>query len=384
MKMKKIIGILTALLLMFNVFAQDELNTITTAVPFLLIGPDARAGAMGDVGVATTPDVNSMHWNPAKLAFNENDLGASMSFVPWLRSLVNDINLSYITGYKKIGDKQAIGFELGYFSLGQITFTDVNGGLIGNYTPNEYVIGSAYSRKLSGAFSLSVGGKYILSDLTGGQSAGEIETASGKSFAADVSGFYNRPIRISGKDLDLAVGCNISNIGSKIKYTETATNDFIPINLRLGTALGADIDDYNKVLIAFDLNKLLVPTPAKYENGEIVAGMDSEVGVVSGIFQSFWDAPEGTKEEFRELMYSSGVEYWYDNQFALRAGYFNEHDTKGGRKYFTFGMGMKYTVYAIDFSYLVNANNNVGATNPLANTMRFSLTWDFGAMEEIN
>jgi hypothetical protein len=230
----------------------------------------------------------------------------------------------------------------------------------------------------------SVGGKYILSDLTGGQSAGEIETASGKSFAADVSGFYNRPIRISGKDLDLAVGCNISNIGSKIKYTETATNDFIPINLRLGTALGADIDDYNKVLIAFDLNKLLVPTPAKYENGEIVAGMDSEVGVVSGIFQSFWDAPEGTKEEFRELMYSSGVEYWYDNQFALRAGYFNEHDTKGGRKYFTFGMGMKYTVYAIDFSYLVNANNNVGATNPLANTMRFSLTWDFGAMEEIN
>jgi len=383
MKMKKITGIIIALLLMFNVFAQqysaDELNTITTAVPFLLIGPDARAGAMGDVGVATTPDVNSMHWNPAKLAFNENDLGASMSFVPWLRSLVNDINLSYITGYKKIGDKQAIGFELGYFSLGQITFTDINGGLIGNYTPNEYVIGSAYSRKLSDDFSLSVGGKYILSDLTGGQSAGGIETASGKSFAADVSGFYSKPIRISGKDIDLAIGCNISNIGSKIKYTETATNDFIPINLRLGTALGADIDDYNKISLAFDINKLLVPTPPN-ENG----GMDPDVGVVSGIFQSFWDAPGGTKEEFRELMYSVGGEYWYANQFALRAGYFNEHDTKGGRKYFTFGMGMKYTVYTIDFSYLVNANNNVGATNPLANTMRFSLTWDFGGIKEIN
>ena len=379
MKMKKITGIIIALLLMFNVFAQDELNTITTAVPFLLIGPDARAGAMGDVGVATTPDVNSMHWNPAKLAFNENDLGASMSFVPWLRSLVNDINLSYITGYKKIGDKQAIGFELGYFSLGQITFTDVNGGLIGNYTPNEYVIGSAYSRKLSDDFSLSVGGKYILSDLTGGQSAGEYETASGKSFAADVSGFYSKPIRISGKDIDLAIGCNISNIGSKIKYTETATNDFIPINLRFGTALGADIDDYNKVSIAFDINKLLVPTPPN-ENG----GMDPDVGVVSGIFQSFWDAPGGTKEEFRELMYSVGGEYWYANQFALRAGYFNEHDTKGGRKYFTFGMGMKYTVYTIDFSYLVNANNDAGVTNPLANTMRFSLTWDFGAIEEVN
>jgi len=387
MKMKKITGIIIALLLMFNGFAQDELNTITTAVPFLLIGPDARAGAMGDVGVATTPDVNSMHWNPAKLAFNENDLGASMSFVPWLRSLVNDINLSYVTGYKKIGDKQAIGFELGYFSLGQITFTDANGGLIGDYTPNEYVIGSAYSRKLSDDFSLSVGGKYILSDLTGGQSAGGIETASGKSFAADVSGFYSRPIRISGKDIDLAIGCNISNIGSKIKYTETATNDFIPINLRLGTALGADIDDYNKVSIAFDINKLLVPTPpSDYDsrNNTWSSGMDPEVGVVSGIFQSFWDAPGGTKEEFRELMYSVGGEYWYANQFALRAGYFNEHDTKGGRKYFTFGMGMKYTVYTIDFSYLVNANNNVGATNPLANTMRFSLTWDFGAIEEIN
>jgi len=387
MKMKKITGIIIALLLMFNVFAQDELNTITTAVPFLLIGPDARAGAMGDVGVATTPDVNSMHWNPAKLAFNDNDLGASMSFVPWLRSLVNDINLSYITGYKKIGDKQAIGFELGYFSLGQITFTDVNGGLIGNYTPNEYVIGSAYSRKLSDDFSLSVGGKYILSDLTGGQSAGEIETVSGKSFAADVSGFYSKPIRIGGKDIDLAIGCNISNIGSKIKYTETATNDFIPINFRLGTALGADIDDYNKVSIAFDLNKLLVPTPpSDYDsrNNTWSSGMDPEVGVVSGIFQSFWDAPGGTKEEFRELMYSVGGEYWYANQFALRAGYFNEHDTKGGRKYFTFGMGMKYTVYTIDFSYLVNANNNVGATNPLANTMRFSLAWDFGAKEEVN
>ena len=387
MKMKKITGIIIALLLMFNVFAQDELNTVTTAVPFLLIGPDASAGAMGDVGVATTPDVNSMHWNPAKLAFNENDLGASISFVPWLRSLVNDINLSYVTGYKKIGDKQAIGFELGYFSLGQITFTDVNGGLIGNYTPNEYVIGSAYSRKLSDDFSLSVGGKYILSDLTGGQSAGGIETASGKSFAADVSGFYSKPIRISGKDIDLAIGCNISNIGSKIKYTETATNDFIPINLRLGTALGADIDDYNKVSIAFDLNKLLVPTPpSDYDsrNNTWSSGMDPEVGIVSGIFQSFWDAPGGTKEEFRELMYSVGGEYWYANQFALRAGYFNEHDTKGGRKYFTFGMGMKYTVYTIDFSYLVNANNDVGATNPLANTMRFSLTWDFGKLKEIN
>ena len=381
--MKKIIGIISASVLTLNVFAQD-LNTITTAVPFLLIGPDARAGAMGDVGVATSPDVNSMHWNPAKLAFVENDLGVSISFVPWLRALVNDINLSYVTGYTKIGDRQAIGFELGYFSLGQITFTDVNGGLIGNYTPNEWVIGSAYSRKLSDIFSLSIGGKYVLSDLTGGQYTGGIPTASGKSFAADVSAFYAKPIRMAGQDMDLSIGLNISNIGSKVSYTETSTRDFIPINMRLGTALGADIDDYNKISLAIDMNKLLVPTPPITDKGEIKLGQSGDVGVVSGIFQSFGDAPGGYKEEFREINYSVGSEYWYNDQFALRAGYFNEHDTKGGRKYFTFGMGMKYTVYVIDFSYLVNANNGVGATNPLANTMRFSLTWDFGAMKEMN
>jgi hypothetical protein len=383
--MKNFIGILIIMLMMYNASAQDKLNTITTSVPFLLIGTDARAGAMGDLGAATTPDVNSMHWNPAKFAFVKNDLGVSISFVPWLRALVNDINLSYLTGYKKIGDNQAIGFELGYFSLGQITFTDNNGGLIGNYTPNEYVVGSAYSRKLADNFSLSIGGKYILSDLTGGQSAGGYETVSGQSIAADLSAFYSEPIRLAQKDIDLAIGLNISNIGNKIRYTETATNDFIPINMRLGTALGMDIDDYNKISFAIDINKLLVPTPAEYdEEGEITSGKDSDVSVVSGIFQSFGDAPGGLKEELREIMYSLGAEYWYADQFALRAGYFNEHDTKGGRKYFTFGMGMKYTVYIIDFSYLVNATTDAGATNPLANTMRFSLTWDFGRTNKIN
>jgi len=383
--MNKIIGIISILLITFNSFGQDELNTITTSVPFLLIGPDARAGAMGDVGVATSPDVNSMHWNPAKFAFVDNDLGISISFVPWLRALVNDINLSYLTGYKKLANGQAVGFELGYFSLGQITFTDNNGGLIGTYTPNEYVIGSAYSRKLSDNFSLSVGGKYILSDLTGGQSAGGYETVSGQSIAADLSGFYSETIRIAKKEMDLAIGLNISNIGNKIRYTETATNDFIPINMRLGTALGTAIDDYNKISFAIDINKLLVPTPPEYDDeGEISSGKDPDVSVVSGIFQSFGDAPGGIKEELRELMYSLGAEYWYDNQFALRAGYFNEHDTKGGRKYFSFGMGMKYTVYTIDFSYLVNATTEAGATNPLAKTMRFSLTWDFGRTTQIN
>ncbi len=373
----------------FNSFAQIEyselsLNTITTAVPFLLIAPDSRSGAMGDVGVATSPDANSMHWNPAKLAFTSEDIGASISYVPWLRALVPDINLSYITGYKKLDDNQAVGLEMRYFSLGDITFTDIVGTTIGQYKPHEFALGGSYARKLSDQFSLAISGRYIYSNLTGGQSAGGIETVAGQSIASDLAGFYTKPVRMGGQDMDLAVGLNISNIGSKVSYTETGTRDFIPINMRLGTALGADIDDYNKISLAIDMNKLLVPTPPITDNGEIVSGKDSDVGVVSGIFQSFGDAPGGYKEEFREINYSVGSEYWYNDQFAIRAGYFFEHDTKGGRKFFTFGSGVKYSAFILDFSYLVNASTDAGATNPLANTMRFSMTWNFGAMKEMN
>ena len=373
----------------FNSFAQIEyselsLNTITTAVPFLLIAPDSRSGAMGDVGVATSPDANSMHWNPAKLAFTSEDIGASISYVPWLRALVPDINLSYITGYKKLDDNQAVGLEMRYFSLGDITFTDIVGTTIGQYKPHEFALGGSYARKLSDQFSLAISGRYIYSNLTGGQSAGGIETVAGQSIASDLAGFYTKPVRMGGQDMDLAVGLNISNIGSKVSYTETSIRDFIPINMRLGTALGADIDDYNKISLAIDMNKLLVPTPPITDNGEIVSGKDSDVGVVSGIFQSFGDAPGGYKEEFREINYSVGSEYWYNDQFAIRAGYFFEHDTKGGRKFFTFGSGVKYSAFILDFSYLVNASTDAGATNPLANTMRFSMTWNFGAMKEMN
>lgn len=373
----------------FNSFAQIEyselsLNTITTAVPFLLIAPDSRSGAMGDVGVATSPDANSMHWNPAKLAFTSEDIGASISYVPWLRALVPDINLSYITGYKKLDDNQAVGLEMRYFSLGDITFTDIVGTTIGQYKPHEFALGGSYARKLSDQFSLAISARYIYSNLTGGQSAGGIETVAGQSIASDLAGFYTKPVRMGGQDMDLAVGLNISNIGSKVSYTETSIRDFIPINMRLGTALGADIDDYNKISLAIDMNKLLVPTPPITDNGEIVSGKDSDVGVVSGIFQSFGDAPGGYKEEFREINYSVGSEYWYNDQFAIRAGYFFEHDTKGGRKFFTFGSGVKYSAFILDFSYLVNASTDAGATNPLANTMRFSMTWNFGAMKEMN
>ena len=389
--MKKITGIICALSVVFNVFAQDPtyddltggLNTITTAVPFLLISPDSKAGAMGEVGVATTPDANSIHWNPAKLAFVDDDMGFSMSYVPWLRALVPDINLSYLAGYVKLNDNEVIGLELRYFSLGDITFTDIVGNTLGQYKPSEFALGTSYSRKLSDNFSLAISGRYIYSNLTGGQSAGGIETVAGQSIAADIAGYYTKPIRLGGRDVDLAIGGNISNIGSKISYTETAVQDFIPINLRLGTAIGTEFDDYNKMSFAFDINKLLVPTPPVYNNdGEITAGQDPNVSVVSGIFQSFGDAPGGFSEEMREINYSIGTEYWYANQFAIRAGYFFEHDTKGGRKFFTFGSGVKYNVFALDFSYLINASSSINGNNPLANTMRFTLVFDFGAMEE--
>ena len=395
--MKKIISLTLALILCYVSFSQnvtgvdeigrDNLNTITTAVPFLLISPDSRAGGMGDVGVATSPDANSLHWNPAKFAFVEDEVGFAVSYVPWLRALVPDINLSYLAGYKKLNKNEAIAMELRYFTLGDITFTDVIGNNLGQYKPSEFAVGSAYSRKLSDQFSLAISGRYIYSNLTGGQSAGGITTNAGQSIAADVAGYFRKDIRIAKKDMELALGANVSNIGNKVRYTETSTRDFIPINLRLGTALNADLDEYNKISFAFDINKLLVPTPPIYNDsidGQIDFGQDPNVSVVSGIFQSFGDAPGGFSEEMREINFSIGTEYWYDDQFAVRAGYFNEHNTKGGRKFFTFGSGVKYNVFALDFSYLINASRAINGNNPLANTMRFTLIFDFGAMENIN
>jgi len=390
--MKKIFILFLSISCIFQIHAQedpnnlgqfttgDHLNTITTAVPFLLISPDSKAGAMGDVGVATSPDANSMHWNPAKMSFAEDDIGVAVSIVPWLRELVPDINLQYIGGYYKLNRNEAIGFELRYFSLGNITFTDNSGNIIGQYNPNEMAFGSAYSRKLSDKLSIAISGRYIYSNLTGGQAAGGTETVAGKSIAADISSYFQTPIRIAKRDGQLAIGMNISNIGNKISYTETVVRDFIPINLRLGTSISSELDDYNKISFAFDINKLLVPTPPLYdENGDIISGKDPEVGVVTGMFQSFGDAPGGFKEEMREINISTGMEYWYANQFALRACYFFEHDTKGGRQYLTFGSGVKYNVFALDFSYLISTTN-IGSTNPLANTMRFTLVFDLGAM----
>ena len=359
------------------------LNTITTAVPFLMITPDSRSGSMGDVGAATSPDASSISTNPAKYSFIEDDLGFSISYVPWLRALVPDINLSYISGYKKLNQNDAVAFELRYFSLGDITFTDILGNTLGQFNPNELAFGGSYSRKLSDLFSLSLATRYIYSNLTGGQMAGDIQTNAGKSFAADVAGYYTNKIRFLKKDSDLSFGFNISNIGNKISYTNVGERDFIPINLKLGSSININFDDYNSMSYSFDINKLLVPTPPLYNSeNEIIAGKDPNVSVVSGIFQSFSDAPDGFSEELREINLSFGTEYWYAQQFALRGGYFYEHDTKGGRKFFTFGAGVKYNVFALDFSYLINASRTINGTNPLANTMRFTMIFDIGALQQ--
>lgn len=374
-----------------NVFSQQSnnldnwLNTITTSVPFLIISPDAKAGGMGDVGVASTPDAMSMHWNPAKYAFVKNDIGFSVCYTPWLKSLVPDINLSYLTGYKRVDDNQVLGFSLRYFTLGEINFTDVNNNPLGSFNPNEFSLDGAYSLKLSPRFSTGVALRYVYSNLTGGQNVGTLSTKPANTVAGDISGYYTKEVSIASQKMDWSIGLNISNIGAKVSYTETVDKDFIPTNLRLGSSLASNIDDFNQLAFEFNINKLLVPTPPIYnEDGDIISGQDPDVSVISGIFQSFADAPAGDRE-IRELIYSAGLEYWYDQQFAIRTGYFYEHPTKGDRQFLTLGAGVRYNVFGLDFSYLISVQgrDEVNAVNPLSNTLRFALTFDFGALEEV-
>ncbi|MEO5571444.1 MAG: type IX secretion system outer membrane channel protein PorV [Bacteroidia bacterium] len=358
-----------------------QINTITTAVPFLMISPDARAGGMGDAGVASSPDANSIAWNASKLAFMEKNFGASISYTPWLRQLVNDINLSYVSVYRKLKKDQTIGMSLRYFSLGQIDFTGTAGEPLGTANPNEFAFDLAYARKLSEKFSGGIALRYIHSDLTNGYGVGAEATSAGTSVAADITGYYQSPITVSKKDAVLAIGMAITNIGSKISYTSTGDKDFIPINLRLGPSLKLKLNDYNELTFLLDINKLLVPTPPVYSdsvvNGTqlILFGQSSDVSVPAGMIQSFSDAPGGFSEEIKEFNLCGGMEYWYDKQFAFRAGYFFESATKGNRKYFTLGAGVKYSVFGLDFAYLIPTEQR----NPLENTLRFSLTFDFDA-----
>jgi len=352
----------------------DTINTITTAVPFLRIQPDARSGAMGDVGLAISPDANSMYFNPAKLVYCQNNIGVSVNYTPWLRQLVKDIYLLDASVFYKVAENQAIGLQLRYFSLGNITFTDINGGYQGQAKPNEFAVNIAYSRSLGNNFSTGLGLKFVRSDLASGQVVNSGTIKAGVAAAADISVYYRKPIEIGNNDAVLAIGSAITNIGSKISYTDNNdTRDFIPTNFGVGSAFSLMPGDHHKMTVAIDINKLLVPTPTTDADGNGV--IDSrEKPAVSGILGSFGDAPGGGKEELRELMYSLGAEYWYDNQFAVRAGYYTEHITKGNRKFFTIGLGVKYNIFNLNFSYLIPTN---GQNSPLENTMRFSLLFNF-------
>lgn len=390
--MKNLISTLFLSLLLFSVSSAQStvgdlqdgyLNTITTAVPFLIISPDARAGGMGDVGVASSPDAMSLHWNAAKYAFVEDNFGASVSYTPWLKSLIPDINLSYLSFYAKQSKNEVLAFSLRYFTLGEINFTDNNGNPIGSFNPNEFSLSTAYALKLSETFSSAVSLRYIYSNLTGGQEVGTLPTKAGNSVAGDISSYYVKDIRLGKRDFKWASGINISNIGVKIAYTETIDRDFLPTNLRLGTSLTTNIDEFNSVSFEIDINKLLVPTPPLYnEDGILISGKDPDVSVIEGLFQSFSDAPSGDRE-VRELIYALGSEYWYDEQFALRLGYFYEHPTKGDRQFVSLGAGLRYNVFGLDFSYLIPIQNREDANivNPLSNTLRFALTFDFGEIE---
>lgn len=376
-------------------------NTLLTATPFLKIVPDARAGAMGDAGLATSADANSMHFNASKLAFAEQDFGLSVTYTPWLRELgLTDVFLAYLSGYNKLTDDQAIGFSLKFFSLGDINFTDINGGNTGMGRPREFEISGAYSRKLGDNLSAGFAMKYIYSNLASGQQVQGIDINTANAFAADVSLTYVKEVGANGNELSIAGA--LSNLGSKVSYTNSSeTKDFLPGNIGIGGAYKMNFDEYNSITFALDINKLLVPTPQPFQifeevNGaevavdnplfdqtgdEVTGGPDGigdyrQLSTFSGIFGSFTDAEGGFSEELKELTYSLGVEYLYNNQFAVRTGYYFENELKGDRQYLTLGVGLKYNVASINISYLIPTSNR---RSPLDNTLRFSFIFDAAA-----
>ncbi|MCV9388111.1 type IX secretion system outer membrane channel protein PorV [Reichenbachiella ulvae] len=362
---------------------QDSLRrVITTAVPFISFAPDSRASGMGDVGVATSADANSVHWNNGKLAFIDSKFGASISYSPWLATITNDMALYYLSGYYKIDRVQTVAVSMRYFDLGSIQLTDDTGGLLGVDNPREGAVDATYSRKLSENLGIGVTARYIWSNIIGSVSG---ISQKGTSVAVDVGTYYNKDLHLGRTNANLALGAHVSNIGQKVTYSTDDFKDFIPINLRLGAALKLELDPVNTLTFAVDFNKLMVPTPPIYEldadgnpvyqNGKrvIVRGKDPDRNLISGMFGSFSDAPDGFSEEMAEIMISAGTEYWYRDLFAARAGYFYEAESKGGRKYFTLGVGFRYQKFGVDFSYLIPGEQD----HPLAETIRFSLLFDF-------
>ncbi len=339
----------------------DQSVIMPTATPFLNITPESRGGAMGDAGVATSPDINSQHWNSAKYAFLDQDMGASLSYTPWLRNLVNDINLLYLTFFKRIDKEQTVSASLRYFSLGNITFTDESGNALSTGKPNEFAIDAAYSRKLSDYISGSVAFRYIRSDITNGSGT---QGVPGNAFSADLNFYYRENVKWGGRRGDIAAGLNITNIGSKISYDDGNTQDFLPARLRIGGAYNTEVDRYNKIGFTIDVYRQMVAKLAEDENNE-------DISVPSSFFKSFGDFA------VEDLMISVGAEYIYSDQFALRAGYYHEDETLGNGKFATAGAGIKFNMLTIDASYIITMASN----NPLANTIRFTLSLNF---DELN
>lgn len=364
---------------------EDLFNPVNYAVVSQTIAPDARGGGLGDVGAATDPDVNSQYWNPAKYPFCISRAGVALNFTPWLRSLVNDMNLAYLAGYYRIGDHSAVSSSLRYFNLGKV-YTSYEGAESGEGTtinPYEMSLDVAYSLMLSETFSLSAALRWIYSDMRFDERE---DNSPASAFAADIAAYYQNYINIGQRECQLGIGLNISNIGSKIKFSGNEYSEFLPANLRLGASLMIPIDEYNRLTIAADANKLLVPTVPKQEEGEDNSEYEDrvhreydDISAIRGIFKSFGDAPGGFKEELQEIYYGVGAEYTYNDKFSLRAGYHHEVENKGNRKYFTVGAGFKMSVFQLDAGYVVAT----AKSNPLDQTLRFSLTFDMDGIKDL-
>ena len=364
---------------------KDLFNPVNYAVVSQTIAPDARGGGLGDVGAATDPEVNSQYWNPAKYPFCISRAGVALNFTPWLRSLVNDMNLAYLAGYYRIGDHSAVSSSLRYFNLGKV-YTSYEGAESGEGTtinPYEMSLDVAYSLMLSETFSLSAALRWIYSDMRFDERE---DNSPASAFAADIAAYYQNYINIGQRECQLGIGLNISNIGSKIKFSGNEYSEFLPANLRLGASLMIPIDEYNRLTIAADANKLLVPTVPKQEEGEDNSEYEdrvhreyNDISAIRGIFKSFGDAPGGFKEELQEIYYGVGAEYTYNDKFSLRAGYHHEAENKGNRKYFTVGAGFKMSVFQLDAGYVVAT----AKSNPLDQTLRFSLTFDMDGIKDL-
>ena len=382
--------LLMAMMTLAAVAQKDQFNPIYTGVTSLSIAPDARAGALGDIGVATEPDVNSQYWNPAKYPFNIARAGVSMSYTPWLRQLVSDIDLINLAGFYRIGDYSAVSGSLTYFSLGEVF---VENEMV--IKPYEMALDVAYSRMLSETFSAAIALRYIHSDLQYNYAE---DMSPGSAFAADIALYYNNYILLGNRECMIGLGLNASNIGTKISYDDGATNEFIPTNLRLGASLLVPIDEYNTISFSADINKLMVPTrptysqfleESGYEQGdnsyysEYQTWLEStgynDISPISGMFKSFSDAPGGFSEELKEIYAGVGVEYCYNQQFSVRGGYHYENEYKGNRKYFTVGAGFRMNVFSLDAAYLIST----AQSNPLDQTLRFSLSFDMDGLRDL-